>query len=50
MARKPDLQIFWVVVLAVVFWTAIWEHEKLYELYRKSPVPGWLRHGASGSE
>ena len=45
MARKPDLQIFWVVVLAAVLWTAVWQHEWLFQLYRKSPVPALLRHG-----
>jgi hypothetical protein len=46
MARKPDLGIFWVVLLAAVFWTAIWEHDKLVDLYRKSPVPGLFRHAS----
>jgi len=48
--RRSDLQILWVVLFAAVFWAAIWEHERLYELYRKSPVPGWLRHGASNGD
>jgi hypothetical protein len=44
MARQTDLGIFWVVLLAAVFWTAIWEHDKLVDLYRKSPVPALFRH------
>jgi hypothetical protein len=50
MARKADFQIIWVVLLAAVFWTAIWEHAKLSEFYRKSPVPGWVRHVTSNGE
>jgi len=49
MARRTDFQILWVVLLAVIFWTAIWEHDKLIELYQKSPVPAWFRHGVSDS-
>jgi hypothetical protein len=29
----------------VVLWTAVWQHEWLFQLYRKSPVPALLRHG-----
>jgi hypothetical protein len=47
MARQTDLQIYWVVLLAVVFWTAIWQHDKLVELYQKSPVPALLHHGTA---
>jgi hypothetical protein len=47
MARQTDLQIYWVVLLAVVFWTAIWQHDKLVELYQKSPVPALLHHGTT---
>jgi hypothetical protein len=43
--KKPDLGIFWVVLLAAILWTAVWEHDRLTQLYRKSPVPAWLRHG-----
>ena len=50
MARKADLQIFWIVLLAAIFWGAIWEHEKLYQLYRKTPIPGWLRRASSNGE
>jgi hypothetical protein len=48
--RRWDLQIFWIVLFAVVFWGAIWEHDKLYELYRKSPIPGWFSHAAPTGE
>src|SRR5258706_9497992 len=36
MARlRTDLQIVWIVLFAAIFWGAIWQHEKLVELYPK---------------
>jgi hypothetical protein len=41
--RRLDSGIIWVVLFAAVFWVAVWQHEALGELYRKSPIPGGLR-------
>jgi hypothetical protein len=55
MARRlRDTQLFWVVVLAAVFWGAIWQHEKVAEWYHKASnsalVGRFLPHSAASSD
>jgi hypothetical protein len=35
MAKRADLQIFWVIVIAGVFWVSIWKHEIVVDTAHK---------------
>ncbi|HEX5432454.1 MAG TPA: hypothetical protein VFW83_10840 [Bryobacteraceae bacterium] len=50
MARKLDLGIFWVVVLAAVFWAGIWQHDRVASYVNKAYGAGMkLIYGAPAS-
>jgi hypothetical protein len=45
MSRPRDLQIFWVVVIALTFWAAVWQHEIVAKYWARtqSIVRSWLK-------
>jgi hypothetical protein len=40
MARPIDKQIFWVILLAAVFWTGVWNHAAVADLWHKVSTRG----------
>jgi hypothetical protein len=38
MAQRPDREIFWVVVIAAIFWLGIWQHQAVVNTAHKALV------------